>query len=411
MPEEFVAETADALRHFYDFVYLRRHAILTLLRELVGSDPAVAAQKLRSLLLDTIEELRPLARVADDSLAWRPYEIVHSRCVLGKELAEVEREFGLGERQVQREQRRAFAEIAARLWARNQVAQVTPATGATLAQEIARAASELQAFDAVEQVGKALAAVGPLAERYGVALTLAPASPSPRILGDAALYRQLLVSALSWLVRTGARAIAVQLVRQGTHIVSSLESSGAADTPAGSHLQLPDPLLVLAQAGGAEVSLQALPTGHLLRFSLPAEGGEWTVVIVEDNEELAALFARYLARRGYRVVEIADPTTALQRMAAEQPDAVVLDVMMGGVDGWEILQRLRADPRLGHVPVAVCSVLDEAELAQSLGADEYLKKPVMPARLQECVARLVRSRKHVPAGPARSAAAGPSSAA
>jgi len=64
-------------------------------------------------------------------------------------------------------------------------------------------------------------------------------------------------------------------------------------------------------------------------------------------------------------------------------------VMMRGVDGWEILQQLKADPRTQQIPVAICSVLDEPELARSLGADSYILKPVRPARLQSCLAELL----------------------
>ncbi|MGQ9682423.1 MAG: response regulator [Anaerolineae bacterium] len=410
--DDFVAATADALRHFYDYRYLGRHPLLSWLRELLGDDPAVAVQKLRSLLLDTIEGLRPHPDSPADSLAWRPYEIVHQRYVLGKELAELQAEFGLGDRQIQREQNRAFAEIAARLWARQRdAAETTRPVGDPLVEEIARAAGLRQTFDSLEEVEKAVAAVRPLAQRYGVRLSSVPhARPLP-VFGDPALFRQLLVSALSLLIRTSADTVDVCMERQGPRVMCLLVAAGegAASLQQGKNTAsfwLPETLLALAQANGAEVAVHPRPEGPCMRVGVPAAGTESTVVIVEDNQELAALFARYLSRHGYRVLDVSEAATALDRIAAAQADVVVLDVMMGDVDGWQVLHELRTSPRLANIPIAVCSVLDEAELALSLGADEYLKKPVMPGQLQECVARLLRRRHSAAASSSSTAPTG-----
>ena len=63
-------------------------------------------------------------------------------------------------------------------------------------------------------------------------------------------------------------------------------------------------------------------------------------------------------------------------LAASVPDAIVLDVMMRDVDGWELLQTLRSRPELAQVPIIVCSVLNEPTLALALGATAYLRKPI-----------------------------------
>jgi len=80
------------------------------------------------------------------------------------------------------------------------------------------------------------------------------------------------------------------------------------------------------------------------------------------------------------------------------PDAVVLDLMMSHVDGWRVLQRLQEDRSLRHIPVAVCSVLNEPELARSLGARAYLRKPVRPAELLECLVSLLERTHNAGAG-------------
>ena len=88
------------------------------------------------------------------------------------------------------------------------------------------------------------------------------------------------------------------------------------------------------------------------------------------------------------MIGVGDSQQALERIREIKPDVVVLDVMMREVDGWEILQRCKSDPELRDIPVAVCSVLDEPQLATTLGAQVYLRKPVRPAQLLECLAGL-----------------------
>ena len=68
---------------------------------------------------------------------------------------------------------------------------------------------------------------------------------------------------------------------------------------------------------------------------------------------------------------------------------VVLDVMMRDTDGWTVLQRLKAEPRTQDIPVLVCSVIDEPELARTLGAAGLLKKPVSREQLLDAVAAVI----------------------
>jgi CheY-like chemotaxis protein len=113
---------------------------------------------------------------------------------------------------------------------------------------------------------------------------------------------------------------------------------------------------------------------------------------VEDNHSVVALFRRYLTGHGYRLVPIEDAPGALQAIAKIRPEAIILDVMMRSVDGWQVLQGLKSDPSLAPIPVVVCSVLDDPELAFSIGAQAYLRKPVRPAQLLECLAGLLPRR-------------------
>jgi CheY-like chemotaxis protein len=101
-----------------------------------------------------------------------------------------------------------------------------------------------------------------------------------------------------------------------------------------------------------------------------------TVLVIDDNEGLIALVERYLSTQICRVIKAGNGPDGLQLAQDFTPDAIILDIMLPKIDGWEVLQRLRADARTMNIPVIVCSVMNEPELAESLGASLLLPKPV-----------------------------------
>jgi len=78
----------------------------------------------------------------------------------------------------------------------------------------------------------------------------------------------------------------------------------------------------------------------------------------------------------YTVMAVPNTEDGLQIVGQLQPDAVILDVMMPGIDGWELLQRLRTTHETRCIPVIICSVINDPELAFALGASQYVSKPV-----------------------------------
>jgi adenylate cyclase len=103
------------------------------------------------------------------------------------------------------------------------------------------------------------------------------------------------------------------------------------------------------------------------------------LLVVDDNEANRDMLGRRLMRLGYAVTAAVDGYDALDRVAQTPFDLILLDVMMPGLDGFEVLRRLKADPAQRHVPVIVLSASDEVESAVrciELGAEDYLPKPI-----------------------------------
>ncbi len=108
------------------------------------------------------------------------------------------------------------------------------------------------------------------------------------------------------------------------------------------------------------------------------------VLVVEDEPDIAALIAYQLTREGFRVETVASGTDALAAVARELPDLVVLDRMLPGLSGDEVLARLRNEASTASLPVLVLTAKREQEeriRGLELGADDYLTKPFSPREL------------------------------
>jgi hypothetical protein len=125
--------------------------------------------------------------------------------------------------------------------------------------------------------------------------------------------------------------------------------------------------------------------------ALEASGTAGTVLVIDDDPEVRQLLVRMLGKEGFRVVEAAGGKEGLALARAEQPDVITLDVLMPGLDGWEVLAALKNDAALSGIPVVMLTITDERNLGFSLGAAEYLTKPIERAQLSAVLARYRRT--------------------
>ncbi|HSM59983.1 MAG TPA: response regulator transcription factor [Longimicrobiales bacterium] len=125
----------------------------------------------------------------------------------------------------------------------------------------------------------------------------------------------------------------------------------------------------------------------------PSSAGAPRVLVVEDEPDIAALIAYQLTREGFRVETAGNGTEALTAVARDIPDLVVLDRMLPGLTGDEVLRTLRDEPGTSHIPVLVLTAKREQEdriRGFELGADDYLTKPFSPRELVLRVQAILR---------------------
>ena len=112
-----------------------------------------------------------------------------------------------------------------------------------------------------------------------------------------------------------------------------------------------------------------------------------TVLVIDDDANVRDLMKRSLTREGFHVELASDGYTGLERARKLKPSVITLDVMMPGMDGWVVLNQLKADAELSHIPVVMVTIVDEQNLGFSLGAVEYVTKPIDWQRLLKLLHR------------------------
>ena len=156
----------------------------------------------------------------------------------------------------------------------------------------------------------------------------------------------------------------------------------------------------LCQMMGGEITVASVPgEGSTFTIRLPAVVSETkaepapptallaetaaagTVLVIDDEPTVRDLMQRFLIKEGFRVVLAAGGEDGLRLARELRPDAITLDVMMPGMDGWAVLSALKADPDLAEIPVIMLTIVDDKNLGYSLGASDYLTKPLDRERL------------------------------
>ena len=112
------------------------------------------------------------------------------------------------------------------------------------------------------------------------------------------------------------------------------------------------------------------------------------MIVIDDDRSSLELMSAYLDGHGVRVLGARDGKEGLDSIRRLQPVAVVLDIRLPGIDGWQVMEELRADPETRELPVIITSILDEKYRGLAAGAVEYLIKPVARDDLLDALSRV-----------------------
>jgi len=417
--ELFAGYVRDALARLYDRSYLRTHPLGALL----GDGRPISEDALRRLLLDALESLRPPEPCPPSSPAWRGYRYLELRYVRGATPEQTARELQISVRQSQRERDRALDEVAAVLWERYTdlahqrrpaaadpipAAVVAPTTaigpdpgaerfaaGETIQDELFKVGSlaPTEPIGLAVAIQDALDVVSRLAEERGARVEVVLPEELPPVRVHRLVLRQVLIDLLESAIESQIQALirvsaAVVATRVRLEIWAPRTRAAAAAPPSDIDARLTATRKLVEYQGGRLDIQQGEDVGFRTTVALPLARAR-TLLVIDDNPDVAFLFSRLLRDHDYRVLQASTGPTALQLAREAQPDAVTLDVLMPAQDGWDLLRTLSRDPDTRRIPVIVCSVLPERSLALSLGVAGFLNKPVtreaLLAELQRCV--------------------------
>jgi len=285
-----------------------------------------------------------------------------------------------------------------------------------------------ESFPVREMLDQVLVTAGPLVARNRNALRLDGADDLGSMHTDLTRLRQVLLNLLSNAAKfTEDGTVTLRARREGETLVFAVQDTGIGMTPeqvgrlfeaftqaeattarrfGGTGLGLTISRQFCRMMGG-DVSVTSEPgRGSIFTARLPAtlatepaadasehnlDGSAPTILVIDDDEAARTIVRRHLIKAGYRVDEAGDGKSGLARARAARPAVITLDVMMPGMDGWEVLATLKSDPELAEIPVIMLTILDEQRIGFTLGASDYLTKPIdrsrLLAALERCGAR------------------------
>ena len=364
------------------------------LRAVTGCEDSVDDDRVRNAILEALDSLKPGPDTPSSARARRIYDVLSFRYLQAMTQEVTAERLGITARHLRREQREAVLVLAKRLLERHEQAisrfhETTPSPGVPpidlpawrdqVRQELA--ALRRSAPDSVTDVGEAIrgaiALEKPRLARLGVAVEVADTSEQPIAAIHLSVLRQVLMNAIGQLAGHAAGgSVRIEMGWSGDQVLIALTGRPVlADV-------VVDTCLINEVLSVQDGALQLVTDGDSLCFRvLLPSADEVTVLVVDDNQDLVHFYRRYTAGSRYRIVHVPFGKDALAAAEAHAPGIIVLDVMLPDVDGWELLGRLHENPATRVVPIIVCSVIREAELALELGAMLYLPKPVRRGEL------------------------------
>ena len=407
MSEPLLAEQLrDALEHLNDTGYLMTHPLAGQIANLSGDDVTACGMRLRSLLLDLIESLKPAPDAPDWAPERRRYIILYNRYVLRQRMWEIEIKLALSERQVRREHSAAMDLLTTLLTAH----LGNPAHGGPLPEtmeSMAGDASMLQeaiqrlipapsVFSVAELLAEVTALLSQADPACANALVYQVQPPDVEVYTDRGILAQLLMKLLQVLF---ARAPGAPPASARLEVTTTKNLVCLTLFCPGMPLPLEDEPLQLVRwlAQSLHSELMAPGEDHEGRegewsLILPGTGTLRRVLVIDDEPASAELFRDYLSGREYQVFAETRAEEAVHRIEKVQPNVIVLDVMMPAMGGWEVLQHLRHGSQLPQplrdIPVIVYSVLDDKELALALGATRFFRKPILRQQLIQALDEL-----------------------
>lgn len=373
--EAFVEQVKQVLEHLYDFAYLQQHPLARIYDTDGDLSAKTAGRQLRYELIQIIESLKPQSEAQFRAPVARLYNMLHLYYIENLTIQDASLELGLSERQGYRDLKRGQESVAALLWDKRlpqAPRENSPPQDFSYEAEISRLKLNFSLVDVVQLFQSAQEAVKNLSSQRGVELRVA-GTPGPLLIStDAGIAHQVMVSILSYAIQQASPGpLEVSFRANARNSVTLVLDYGTPDVNSPSTLA---PVIAkLAHRLRWKITPKHLD--QQTQLCLDMTSGKATILAIDDNEGWIELLGRFLEGSDCIVIPSSGSQDIIQQAHELLPSLIILDVMMPGRDGWELLQRLRTQPSTRDIPIMICTVFQDAQLAYSLGASTFVSKP------------------------------------
>jgi CheY-like chemotaxis protein len=393
-----------ALGSLYDPSVLNNSPLLQLLGTNQQPD---AVASLRQALTDAIESLRPVHNTPRGSKSSRVYEILRHRFIEQQTQCTVADSICLSIRQLQREEKTAVGILADTLWRVYQLEEKTQVMSAYLAPAVApQAQAGWQEWDSlistipfqqsniVDMVQDVVNTLKNVISAAHVVVDYRMSSAHSHLYLQAPILRQGLLNILSTAIEQAPKGKLILQTdihpEQERIIIEAWSAAGkSASAPAACQENLDIAARLIQACKGSLQITTRLPEDGVPETGQPVFSASVTlstaeqviVLVIEDHPDTLQLYQRYLADSRYRFIGAGDIRQGLALAEEHLPQIILLDVMMPESDGWALLGQLRVHPKTHNIPVIICSIIPQSNLALTLGAAGFLRKPVSRADL------------------------------
>jgi CheY-like chemotaxis protein len=385
----------DVLSNLFDVSALETHPVLFSVLQPPAGYAGNKGEYVRQLIFDAIEQLRPLRKEESiNSPEWRPYQILYKRYVEGMGLQELSDLLAVSPRQMRRDHHKALMALSEILWAWCFPTQPKVETGEPQANPIIEIHNEV--VDPLETTRGVYQMLKRRFDDKSISVNIRSDDEPLPLITDRVVLRQALIGLFNDClhIQSGPQlSVTVQAVKEEvvieitSQVNPKFEAAGEGEEDDGMNAVRYWCSRINARLQET-VSSEANAKWVRRSLWLP-RSNQKIVLVIDDQTAVLNMFRRYLSQTNLLLVGVEDPKQAINLAKRLQPALITLDVMMPQMDGWELLQLLKLDEQVHHIPIIVCSAWDDPNLSRNLGAAAFLKKPVTQKMLLEVVDQFI----------------------
>jgi len=378
-----IRELQRVLQHLYDPSQLRKSLLPNLFSLENPENPVSALQK---LIISAIHGLKPSKETPRHAESWRTYQILSYLYVEQSSQSIVANTLGLSVRQLRRHQRTAEDALADFLRRQYNLDDTKERLVLDIQQDREKELEWLHesippetitVADLLESIHKIIA---PVLSAKKIRVESEIAEQMPLLHGNIVALRQGLMNIIMASINLSCQeSIKIQTVRENDqiaiYVLTHCNSNPNIEDSVRDRFQMAQKMIeVFGGQFSSEITQQ--PVGSLMVKLLLPFTEQIPILVIDDNNDTLLLFRRYLTGTRYRVSSTRDPEQALALAQEILPTVIIMDILLPGIDGWELLGRIKAHPKTHHIPVIACTISPEEQLALALGASAFLRKPV-----------------------------------